>query len=508
MKISRKTGLVVLFLLMICVPYIIAAIAAGPDDLFGGFLLNPADGNSYLAKMYAGWAGSWRFQLPFTAEPGSGAYLFMFYLLLGHLARWAGLPLLLVFHLARVVSAIFLASALWRFLGFIFPAPGSQERGFALALFGAGLGWLALIFGGFTSDLWVAEAYPFLSAFENPHFPLALGLMLWLLAIEDRRFSWKAVLRDIALSFLLGMLLPFGVVIVGMTLGAKLLWDWFERRQFVFWPLLWVGLGGGPVLLYQFWVVQTDPVLANWNAQNLTPSPPVWDLLVSFSPVLLLAVWGGWVVLRRKLRPARIVLVWALLGLVLLYIPFSLQRRFMLGLFIPLAALAIAAIEDCRQRFPGRLNWAPGVVLGLSLPTILMILLLAGFGIATRAPELYLQQSTIQALAWVREKTPARALILAQPQIGLLIPGWTGRRVVYGHPFETANAAIEKKNVEDFFGGAMDQEEMRLFLESRKVNFILEGSNDPGKILQDIPVNDPVVYRNQDFTIYQVQALP
>ena len=47
-----------------------------------------------------------------------------------------------------------------------------------LALFGSGLGWISALFGGITSDFWVAEAYPFLSMYTNPHFPLGLGLLL------------------------------------------------------------------------------------------------------------------------------------------------------------------------------------------------------------------------------------------------------------------------------------------------------------------------------------------
>ena len=35
-------------------------------------------------------------------------------------------------------------------------------------------------------------------------------------------------------------------------------------------------------------------------------------------------------------------------------------------------------------------------------------------------------------------------LILSSPEMGLFIPAQTGRRVLYGHPFETVNADAEK----------------------------------------------------------------
>ena len=60
---------------------------------------------------------------------------------------------------------------------------GGRGRHMAFVYFalGLGLGWLALPFGGVPSDFWVAEAYPFLSSYANPHFPLSLALLLWLM---------------------------------------------------------------------------------------------------------------------------------------------------------------------------------------------------------------------------------------------------------------------------------------------------------------------------------------
>ena len=56
-------------------PYLWAWAAAGEAHVFGGLLFNPIDGNTYLAKAYQGFEGDWRFRLPYTAEPGGGAYI-------------------------------------------------------------------------------------------------------------------------------------------------------------------------------------------------------------------------------------------------------------------------------------------------------------------------------------------------------------------------------------------------------------------------------------------------
>ena len=150
---------IVILTIGISLPYILAARSAGEGYVFGGFLVNPLDGNSYLAKMQQGLAGQWEFSLTYSPQGGGGAYIFLFYIFLGHLAGWTGLPLLLVFHLARLLASIGLLVALWRFFRWL--AKDDLDlawKMFLLAAIGSGLGWLAAIFTGYLSgDFWIAE---------------------------------------------------------------------------------------------------------------------------------------------------------------------------------------------------------------------------------------------------------------------------------------------------------------------------------------------------------------
>ena len=61
---------IILALVSLSGPFLYAWENSGEDTVFGGFLFNPIDGNSYLAKMYQGWRGDTQFTLPYTAEPG------------------------------------------------------------------------------------------------------------------------------------------------------------------------------------------------------------------------------------------------------------------------------------------------------------------------------------------------------------------------------------------------------------------------------------------------------
>jgi hypothetical protein len=528
--LSLVCGLVVLFLTTW--PYVAAYCSAGTDYVFGGFLLNYQDGNSYLAKMYQGWLGEWRFRLPYTAEAGGGAYLFLFYLLLGHAARIFNLSLIFTFQAARFAGSLVLLLSLYHFFKRLLPEPGRHTLAFILAALGSGMGWLALPFGTVTADYWVAEAYPFLSAYTHPHFSLGLALLLWLLLPPQvagaPRSRWRIALYFLG-SSLLGIMSPFGIVVVLMVLSGLLVWElWMAkvwhakgsnasrfsiilehlRQQWAFWRVILVTLGGIPWLLYDLWVTHSDVVLAGWNAQNITPTPPLWDLILSLSPMLLLALPGAIAAIRGKKKTLYLLVVWAGLGLTLLFLPFGLQRRFMMGIFVPLAGLAVPGLETLAAGSRRKTILGATLVLLFVLPTNATILLAARHGIQTHAPELYLSRDEANAFSWIKINTPQDAIILSAARTGLLIPAYTGRKVIYGHPFETVNADQEFQLVESFFKNPSVIETgvgLEDFFSSRGVDYLFIGPAE--RALGDAPVDlnlDPVFSSGQ-VTVFRVE---
>ncbi len=476
----QKTFIIILVISigLSVLPYIIAALAAGDGHVFEGFLLNPIDGNSYLANMRLGWDGNWIFTLPYTANPGNGGYLFLFYIALGHLARLVNLPLIIVFHLARVIASIFLIFTLNIFCEYCFKDnPKWINRSFAWICLGAGLGWLLFPAGIVASDLVVPEAFTFLSGYVNPHFPLGLALLLWIFLWSQREETKYRVFIFLA-GLALAVVLPFGMVVALAVLSIVMFWTWIEQKKLLWQNPFFLFLGGGPFLIYQYWISVTDPVLAGWNAQNQTPSPAWWDLLVTFAPALVIAVlifirWRGF----KPNDLQKIALAWFSSSLVLIVFPFALQRRFLLGFSIPTIILAISAVP---------LVW-PSVktqkrvfaaLLAASIPSVLVILLLAGFGISTRDERLYMTAGEMKAFDWVAENTPDKAVILAAPDTGNLIPAQTGRRVVYGHPFETVNAVAQEQKVVDLFSGTYSVAESLDLVKDLDIQYVFYGPRE------------------------------
>jgi hypothetical protein len=488
-----------------CLPYLVAWIATPPGYRFGGILVNPLDGNSYLAKMRQGWAGAWQFHLTYTPEPHDGAYIFLFYLGLGHLARWTGLPLLLVYHGARVLAGLALLLAIYAFAARLTGDLRERRLVAVLASTTAGLGWLGAALGTSPIDLSVPEAFAFFSLLTNPHFPLALALML----VVVMEVVWPAAgLRRWLAPGLAGLALaviqPFALVPLYVAIALYLLLrGWLDRV----WPRPELVATAGavafstPPLLYDVWVYTTNPALSAWAAQNVTPAPPVLDLILGCGLVGLLAVVGGIVAVRgRDHRGSLALLAWSVGTLLLVYAPFALQRRFLTGLGLPLALLAALGVG---RWLAGRLA-APIVGFSALGNLFLLLILTLGSMAGQQQPalfaRLYLSQDEVAAMQWLLANAPGE-VVLAAPRTGMLLPGWAGVRVFAGHPFETIDAKAKQAQAEAFFRGELSPAEWQALREQYHIRYVFVGPAE--RALGDGLSTLEPVFRQGDVTIYR-----
>jgi hypothetical protein len=474
----RSVVLISVVLLVVALPFLFALGAAGRGYVFNGFLYNPIDGNSYLAKMVEGTHGDWKFTLPYTSEPGQGAYLFLFYILLGKLAVLLSISNIVVFHATRILCALYLLLELRKFCRALFPDDkGMSWKAFLTATLFSGLGWLAVGIGRLSPDLVVPEAYTFLSSFTNPHFPLSLALILFTLRKILLEYEKPFQPIFLLIGFVLANLSPFSVVVTLVIIGVVKLWLLIQEKKLSIWNSLFFFVGGIPVLFYQYFIVKVDPVFAEWNAQNLTLAPAIIDLLIAFLPGLIFAILGIIFSLRQKTTQAtRLLVVWTLAGFILTYLPFNLQRRFMIGLSIPLAALVMIGIQEFKS-----IRWqniSTILLFALMLPTNIVIIALGLTSVAQHSPDLTYTTDEANAFSWIQSHSQTSDIILAAPKTGNLIPAVTGRRVVYGHPFETTFAAENKQNVTDFFNGNWDTLQMLRYVEDENIHYIFWGPQE------------------------------
>ena len=91
--------------------------------------------------------------------------------------------------------------------------------------------------------------------------------------------------------------------------------------------------------------------------------------------------------------------------------------------------------------------------------------------------------------------------------MGGFIPGHSGRRVIYGHPFETVNAAAEEQAVRQFFEtAAVSPAAAQQFLAQREVEYVFYGPRE--QALGALPALDGLreVYQAQGVSIFEVQG--
>ncbi|MBC7224026.1 MAG: hypothetical protein H5T59_07110, partial [Anaerolineae bacterium] len=432
--------------------------------------------------------GSLRFYLTYSSEQQQGHFFYLPYLAWGWLTARVGLPGAVGYHVGRVLAGLFFLWSAHRFLARTLRPGGPLGLAWALAAISSGLGWAALPFGHIAPDLWVPEAISFYSLFTNMHFPLATGLMLWLfLLCVDPGKDWergRLEARRVALAALCGaglaLALPFATFTVYPVLGASLVWKWWRTRR-VPWADMWtVAASAVPVAVvgaYDLAVVASDPLVRAWNAQDVNVSPPLWDVALAYGLVGLLAAWGAWWACRTGQEGAAYLAVWAVVNLVMVYVPLPLQRRLIMGLHVPLCGLAALGAGAWLARLGGaaRRRLGAAALVGVTAISNVVVVAIALSGAVAHDRHYFFSRAEAQAMAWLGAHAAPRSVVLAAPSTSLFIPARAGLQVVYGHPLETAYAAQRKGEVERFFAGDMSAEEEVQWLAARRVGYVLWG---------------------------------
>jgi hypothetical protein len=467
------------------VPYLLAQRLAQPV-VFNGFLINPLDGFSYLAKMRQGAAGAWTFTLPYAPDPGPGVVLYVYYNFLGHIASWFNLPLITVFHAVRALNAAGMFVLAYAFSRRILNDERMAWHAYLLTLVGSGLGWLAVAVGFETSDLVIPESIPFLTAYTNAHFPLIAGAILGvMLTVLGKGKLALRTLVAVLCGGCIAAVLPFSILTPAVALALWIGWEivqsrskalrdiWREQRTRLI-PFFGFLLGAAPWLLYDLWVVRVHPVIAAWTAQNRTPSPGPLSYILGYGLILVMAIVG---VVRGKPHrtPAgRLLLAWAVSNALLLYAPISLQRRLSLGLFFPIAALAALGLAHI-ERAPARARTIAIALLVLSIPSNLVVIGAGLAGVAGGEPMVTYAAGELGAYEWLAENAEPGALVLSALETGNRIPAHADVSVVYGHPFETPDAQAQEDLVEALYTWQAEDEGALRSLSQTGVAYVIYG---------------------------------
>jgi hypothetical protein len=520
-------GLAVTVMALTAVPYLMGFAAQTDQWRFGGLLIASDDGNSYIAKMGQGARGAWLFTLPYTSEPQPGAFIYIFYLLLGKLSGTDHTAQVVAYHLARLVCGAALLVVSYRFLAEFLPFVHQRRLAMVLVAFGGGLGWLPLVLGWYGNlpvDFYSPEAFTFLTIYTSPHLAAARALfLLALLAHLRRRSAWAGLalfgvsliqplyvlvawtligaeitLRRFAAPLLerIDLLLrrsphpdplPFGGKESGRmkaggpplplgegqgvreTIGRSLFtnhWSLFTSYL----PLLITISLSAPAVVYTILVFSLDPILRQWNSQNILTSPPPLDYLLAYGALLVFAPLG-WRVVRRR-TSAWLAAGWVLLAPIMVYAPIATQRRLIEGLQLPLVALAVAGLSLIKRRW--RRVTVPVLLCAALAPSVIFFVRSA-LSASTPGAPIFHHRDQLTVFDWLRQNAEPGEVGMGTFDTGNLLPVYTPLVAYIGHGPETLYLKEKEPRVAAFFRPETgDAERQRLLAEGR-IRFVLYG---------------------------------
>ncbi len=400
MKIDKSDRRWFFLLLLVVVfittlPYFVALSKQGTDWVFSGFFIGVEDGNSYLAKMLSGMAGSWLFKTPYTTQPQNGIFAFLPYLLLGKLVHPPAqhIQLIMLFQVFRWLGIFIYLLGIYRFVRLFVVETKFRFLALLLAAFGGGLGWLlplfgvTSIFGTVPLDYYSPETFGFLSLYTLPHLAVARGLMFMGITVyiqysKDQSVTKKYQYLNPGSYFLVaGLFQPLntaiGLILVFLYSISNLIVAKFDKQSITsyFIKLIYVAIPTLPIILYYGITQFTDPFYKGWTSQNIINSPNPLHYLIAYAvPIFVILAYKNTLRLLLKNQEIIFLTIWIPVFLLLAYIPYNLQRRFPDGTFVALIVLMICVLENVRKKYIGKLS----IIIGILIIPSSVIILISG----------------------------------------------------------------------------------------------------------------------------------
>jgi hypothetical protein len=474
-------------------PYMVGFLTDSENLTFGGFIIFPQDGFSYLAKMRQGAEGAWLFRLPYTTEQQQGQPLFLLYLAAGHLSRLLRTSLLCTYHLARLLGSGLLLASSAQFISLLgIPARG-RLIAWVLTLFCGGVDFLiSLLRPEYVAYATVApDAFLYSILYGPPHITFAMAFLLWLISAIIRSLetlssapSWRTWAAIAVGTLLMSLTRPEYMGVLLSVLAVYWLALAVKRRRLLIREAAILGcvvLPGTLYAIYVYLISKMDPAIAAWTAQNPFTTPPLHKLAAGMGPFFILGSAGlisrGWWRDDRRL----LIVAWITALPVMLYLPLSLSRRLVAGAQIALALPAGAWIDAHLLPWMKGRSWRRTLFSPLAGVVALVLFsypVLFGLGaighVASQPDELFLSSDEIAALEWLDEQG-SRGIVLSAEQTGNHIPAYSNATPVLGHPIETLAVDQKRADVAKFYAAYSTVDERMAILSRYSVDYIWWG---------------------------------
>lgn len=485
---------------------------------------SPHDINSYFTWIKQASDGNWLFNLKYTAEPTARVVFHPLFLAMGFLVR-IGVPLTAVWIVVQIASIAALVASLRFLLMQYLQNPLRRFFAATVALVSGGLGFLTNTFQWYRSfdtlpvDMSMPEATlarsimtPFIFDFS---IALVLSAFALLISYERSRRRRDLILASLC-AFALGIIHPYDIVIVAAVAAPFLL---IRLKKDALRPLVVLGTASGIPFLYYLLVMTNRSYAAAGNAEMFSPAPLAY--LLGFGLLLPFAVAGAIVLIRNgtlRWDPAwQLAMLFLCAIPVLVYIPFTFQRKLIEGWVVPVSIFAAVGMGALWTRFRsfGPFRYSPLraiVIIGsLAILSLTPLTLLRNdfWTFRDGGFPYYMSDEELAGMRWLSGNTDRSAVILSAPDYGSIVPRFSGNTVFIGHWAQTVDFDRKATLVNEFYTSTMDRQQHDLFLADNRIAYVIYGpverNNWPDARLGSDP-SLTIAFSDSRITIYRVET--
>lgn len=487
MKITRQEWLLVSIIAL-------ATVFLAMTPVFYGWLKTPEgkvlgalgrdDEYGYWHYVLQAKEGKWLFESYHILEAHPAIFTHLPYLFLGKLVALTGLSIDLVFNFGRFFYGLVFLLALYFFITYFLEDFHLRILTFLLACFSSGLGWLWFfpnLLPSFQRHLahanYVSEALTFPSIPFYPHFTFALALFILCFYFFLKACSENSI-RLLLLAGICGALViqshPYDVVPLAIIPGVFLFFKpKLVKRDWVYYFVFLVLLSFPS--FYFLILSKLSPTYREWT-QFRQPSFPFLDTLLTYGLLLIFALWGAVRTFsaeketRLETEKLKFLVFWAGISLLSVRLPFTFQRRLIMGTHIPLAILGGVGIKailgDVKKKFLVGL-----FLVLLTVPQNIYFVFNQIEQIRENSSVYYLSQQKIASLLWLKANSNHNEAVLSNPSAGIMIPAIAGNRVFLGN-WAALKTEEKARWISKFYDEKITDEERKGFLSENRIDYL------------------------------------
>ncbi|HDQ22356.1 MAG TPA: hypothetical protein ENN28_00080 [Candidatus Uhrbacteria bacterium] len=491
--------LIVAMILITTAPYIYAYLNTPAGYFYNGIhALTPGDLPVYFSYINQAKEGDWILKNNFTSEFQEQGLLNLFWLKIGLLARLFNLSPALAFQIARIFLLALLFLILYVFICYFFEDKFKRKFSLIFLAFASGIGAYAIPFLGdphtfyrihnWPIDLWITDSNMFLAAYHSPHLIMSLICMisfflLGLLSLEKKQYFYAFFAGLVGLYWF--NFHPYYFPLAFLVLFFYSLYLFVKHPRvypvFNFFIILILSL---PFVFYHFYKLQTDEMVSLRAAQNITLLPNFPYIFLGYGFIFVMAIIAVvYLIKTRQIFGEKYIflLSWITGSFIMLYLPFQFQRRYFLGLIIPLALLNVVVFAEIFKWLKNKYNFNI-----LKNKILLGYLFLIFFGFSNffnlvrdvyyfnaSFQKFYLPKEYQEAVLWLKENNFEKKVVFSYEYTSGQIPALVNQPVYLSHSdHETLFYSDKKIKVDNFLAGIYGSSEEIEFLKQNNIGYL------------------------------------